>query len=183
MSALLVTPMLAAASNKRSKRPGRLTVEGFSLVETVITIMVIAVALTAVTSSMDLSVRRGADPLWQARAVQMMQSYFDDILALRFQDETPPGGGAVGSCTVAGPEAGESDRGDYDDVDDYDGLVEQGQFLDTGAGPGSQYQISVSVLCRSVTVGSTSGFTKVITITMTGSVGETLVMSAMRGDF
>jgi len=156
---------------------------GFSLVETVITIVVIAISLAAISGSMNLSLKRGADPIWQARAVQMAQSYMEDILALRFQEDAVAGGGAVASCRVDGPENGETSRDDFDDVDDYQGLVEQGQFLDTGALASNQYQITIQISCQAVTVGSTSGFIKQVTLTISGADDASLVMSAVRGNF
>ena len=173
--------MLAPVCDHLPRYPWRQS--GFSLVETVITIVVIAIALAAISSSMNMSLRRSADPLWQARAVQMAQSYMEDILALRFQEESVAGGGAVASCRIDGAEAGESSRARFDDVDDYHGLDEQGQFLDAAAGASGQYQIQVQVSCQPVSVGTTSGFIKQVTLTITGADDARLVMSAVRGNF
>ncbi|WP_221800026.1 prepilin-type N-terminal cleavage/methylation domain-containing protein [Oceanobacter mangrovi] len=156
--------------------------QGVSLVESVIAIVIIGIALAAVSRGMGLALRHNADPLWQARATQLVHSYMDDVMALRFQEDSPTKGGAVGSCVIGGTEGGEHDRTDYDDVDDYNGLNEAGQFLDTSVTSNAAYQIQISVTCADAQ-GASSSTTKLIQVVVTGPDGQQLRLAALRGDF
>lgn len=101
---------------------------GFTLIETVIVIVFISIAMVAVLSSYTHAMRSNADPMHQIRALELAQSYMDEILNKRFDNNSAQGGvPRCGSsdpgqlaCTVSasfGPDAETRDR--YDDVDDY----------------------------------------------------------------
>lgn len=162
--------------------------KGFSLIELVITIVIIGIALTALTSSLFSGVGRNADPLWQAKATHLSQAYLDEILAMRYQEDSPIGGGSVGSCSIDGAETGsgigegESSRSLFDDVDDYHGLTESAGFLDEITSPSySGYSVSVEVTC----VGSTntsSNNSKLIAVTIRSPINQSLVFSVFRAD-
>jgi MSHA pilin protein MshD len=155
--------------------------EGFSLIELVLTIVIIGIALSALASSLFSAVGSNANPLWQAKATHLAQAYLDEILAMRYQDNSVLGGGVVGTCSIGGAEAGES-RSSYDDVDDYHGLAESADFLDTGASSNySGYSIVISVACVDST-NSASTSSKLITLTITAPTNQSLVFSAFRAD-
>jgi MSHA pilin protein MshD len=155
---------------------------GFSLIELVITIVIISIALTALSSSLFSAVGRNADPMWQAKATHLAQAYLDEIIAMRYAETSPLGGGSIGSCAVDGAEVGESSRSLFDDVDDYDGLTETAGFLDTSASSNySGYTIVINVECVGPTnVVSTNS--KLIVITITVPSMQSLVFSAFRAD-
>ena len=156
-----------------------LSAKGFSLIELIITIVVLGVALSALTSSIFNGVGRNADPLWQSKATQLSQSYLDEILSMRYQEDSPLGGGGVGTCTLVGSEAGETSRSLYDDVDDYNGLIESADFLDTTTLSNySGYNVSIEVTCNDVATNS-----KLIAVTITSPTNQNLVFSVIRGDF
>lgn len=156
-----------------------LSAKGFSLIELIITIVVLGVALSALTSSIFTGVGRNADPLWQSKATQLSQSYLDEILSMRYQEDSPLGGGSVGTCSLAGSEAGETSRSLYDDVDDYNGLIESADFLDTTTLSNySGYNVSIEVTCNDVATNS-----KLIAVTITSPTNQNLVFSVIRGDF
>ncbi len=157
----------------------QLSAKGFSLIELVITIVVLGIALSALTSSIFTGVGRNADPLWQSKATQLSQAYLDEILSMRYQEDSPLGGGAVGTCFESGSEAGETSRSLYDDVDDYDGLSETAGFLDATAPSNySGYTVSIEVTCNDVATNS-----KLIAVTITSPSNQNLVFSVIRGDF
>ncbi|MFT6114082.1 MAG: MSHA pilin protein MshD [Oleispira sp.] len=152
--------------------------KGFSLIELVISIVVLGIALGALSSSLFLGVGRSADPLWQSKATQLSQAYLDEILSMRYQEDSPLGGGAVGTCSIAGNEAGESSRSLYDDVDDYDGLSEQADFLDTTTPSNyAGYTVNIDVTCDDVAANS-----KLIAVTITSPTNQNLVFSVIRAD-
>ncbi len=115
------------ASCKKFKR-----VTGFTLIEIIIVIVIMAIAMASVLSAYTYSMRNSATPMQQIRAVELAQAYMDEILNKRFDETSGQGGlprcgssdtGSLG-CTSAvnfGAEAGEI-RSLYDDVDDYNGL-------------------------------------------------------------
>lgn len=156
----------------------QLSAKGFSLIELVITIMVLGIALSAMTASLFSGVGRNADPLWQSKATQLSQAYLDEILSMRYQEDSPLGGGAVNTCSDSGPEGGETNRSLYDDVDDYKGLTETADFLDTSTSSiYSGYTVNVEVTCGAVVANS-----KLIAVTITSPANQSLVFSVIRAD-
>jgi MSHA pilin protein MshD len=155
--------------------------QGFSLIELVITIVVLGIALSALTNSLFTGVGRNADPLWQTKASQLSQAYLDEILSMRFSETSPLGGGSIDSCSIDGKEAGET-RSLYDDVDDYDGLIETADFLDTQATSSySGYGVSIQVSC--IEQGNFPlTESKLITLTITSPVNQKLIFSVLRAD-
>jgi MSHA pilin protein MshD len=152
--------------------------KGFSLIELIISIVVLGIALGALSSSLFVGVGRSADPLWQSKATQLSQTYLDEILSMRYQEDSPLGGGAVGTCSIAGSEAGESSRSLYDDVDDYHGLSEQADFLDTTTSSNyAGYTVNIAVTCNEVATNS-----KLIAVTITSPTNQNLVFSVIRAD-
>jgi MSHA pilin protein MshD len=155
---------------------------GFSLIELVITIVIIGIALSALSGSLFSAVGRNADPLWQSKATHLSQAYLDEILAMRYQENSALGGGSVGTCTIGGADAGETSRSLYDDVDDYNGLTENADFLDTSTTSNySGYTVSINVECKDHTYVD-SNSSKLISIIITSPTNQTLAFSAFRAD-
>lgn len=101
---------------------------GFTLVETVIAISIVSIALLAISQSLAFGLQHSSDGISQARSLYLAQSYFEEIGAKRYSETTPLGGvpacsPATTACGGIGPEAGET-RPDFDDIDDFDGLVD-----------------------------------------------------------
>jgi MSHA pilin protein MshD len=152
--------------------------KGFSLIELIISIVVLGIALGALSSSLFVGVGRSADPLWQSKMTQLSQAYLDEILSMRYQENTPLGGGSVGTCSIDGSEAGESSRILYDDVDDYDGLSEPANFLDsTTPSNYAGYTVNVAVTCDDVAANS-----KLIAVTIISLTNQNLVFSVIKAD-
>lgn len=115
---------------------------GFTLIETVLFIIIVGIAVAAIGTQFATNVSRSHEPVLRQRALAVATAYMDEILRKRWNENTPPGGGCVdttsGSCTggptvsspTIGNEIGESgtcpsgahDRVNYDDVDDYNAL-------------------------------------------------------------
>ena len=105
---------------------------GITLIEMVISISILAIALTGVTVMLGGSLSNSSDTLLEVRAVALGQAYLDEIIGKRFDENTRDSGippcrnnaGSPRACSsTLGPEAGES-RASFDDVDDYNGLDE-----------------------------------------------------------
>lgn len=165
------------------------TNRGATLVELVITIVIISVAIAGVVGAFSLIVGRSADPLDQSRAVALSQLYMDEILTKRYADGAPVGGGGVASaadadCGALGPE-GES-RATFDDVDDYQSITNAVPENSEGADLNgySGFRVSVSVQCDGTAIGFGSDYeAKRIDITITDPSGNTYLFSAYRGNF
>ena len=115
---------------------------GVTLVEMVVVIVVLGIALTAVTRIIGQNTISGASTYDETKAIELAQSLANEIKAKRFDENSPVGGvppcdGVSGGngCTAnsnaaLGPDTGESARTAFDDVDDYDDL-------DEGSGSGN----------------------------------------------
>jgi MSHA pilin protein MshD len=97
--------------------------KGLTLVEMIVVIVVLGIVLAAVAPILAGGSGSTSKVLIETQAVALGQSYMDEILSKRFAESSSPGGipPYAGPCTLATEEAA---RADYDDVDDYDGLVE-----------------------------------------------------------
>lgn len=105
---------------------------GVTLIELVVSIVVIATAAGAVLGMITMTTTRSADAMVQQQAAAIADAYLEEILLKPFAD--PDGGG-------------ETQRADFDDVDDYDGLDDAGardQF-DRAIGGLSDYRVHVDV--------------------------------------
>lgn len=107
---------------------------GFTLVELVIGIVVLAIALTMITSVLGPLYQRSADPWHQVRASELGHSFMNEIMARSFDEQSDRADGSYRCdatteptpltpwpCTDAvnfGPEAGET-RLSFNDVDDF----------------------------------------------------------------
>jgi MSHA pilin protein MshD len=110
---------------------------GITIIEMIITIVILSVALVGITQMISTGLRSSADTLTETRAVALAQSYLDEIFGKRFDDASNPRGipPCRSNCTLESlfgpedgqggrPDSGEDDRVDFDDVDDYHGLYE-----------------------------------------------------------
>lgn len=103
--------------------------KGLTLIELVAVIVILSISLVGVTVTISGLLVRSSDTLLEAQAVALAQSYLDEILSKRFDENSAPRGipPCRNNCTDEvdfGPDGGEFGRADYDDVDDYHGLDE-----------------------------------------------------------
>jgi MSHA pilin protein MshD len=103
---------------------------GFTLLEIITTVVVIAIAATALMSVFSSIIRTSADPVFQHQALAIAEAYMEEILLKDF---------AIGPETT---------RASFDDVRDYNGLNDVGA-RDQGNNPIAgltDYTISVTVV-------------------------------------
>ena len=171
--------------------------QGYSLIELVVIIVVLAVALTGVTLVINQTVRQSPEALVQSRAMELAQAYMDEIITKRFDENSGQGGvprcdssdnAAVACTSTLGPDTGEPSRQQYDDVDDYDNLTEAPpRSLVTGSvlNPvydGYQIQVSVTYAGSEISLAN-NRLAKRITISITTPLGNVLPVSAYRVNF
>ncbi len=109
-----------------SKKSG---LSGFTLLELITTIVVIAVAAPTLMSVFSSTIQTSADPMFQHQALSIAEAYMEEILLKDF---------AIGPGTT---------RASFDDVRDYNGLTDVGardQANNLIAGL-NDYTVSVSV--------------------------------------
>ena len=85
-----------------------LRMRGMSLVEMVITIVIISVALVASLRAFSVLTGRSADVLIQTRSVDLAQLYFDEILSRRYDEATGTNGvpAYTGACRITDDDRG-----------------------------------------------------------------------------
>lgn len=162
--------------------------QGFTFVEMLIAIVILAIALSTLTSALSTSIVQGTAPIIEAKSQSLMQGYLDEILPLSFDDQTPQGGGEVAlvqsPCTISNE--GQS-RNQFDDVDDYSGINDQPPVLLQSAFDTSQYigfAVSINVECVGLEVGlSQDHLAKRITVVVTSTDSVQRRMSVYRGNF
>jgi MSHA pilin protein MshD len=168
---------------------------GFTLIELVVTMLIISIAALGVTYSLGLGLRHQSDSLWQAKAVALAESYMEEILARRYDENSPLGGPPPCStttiaCSAPGAFGDGETRAQFDDVDDYDGLIEQPP-LDAYGNPRADYdsyRVAVSVAyadaAQIASLGLDSGTdAKLVTVTVSTPEGGAMSFSAWRGNF
>lgn len=114
---------------------------GVTLIELVISIVVVAIAASAVLGVLSRTAGHSADAMIVAQAVAIAESYLEEITLKPFDD--PDGAD------------GEGNRADFDDLDDYHGLVDAGardQFGNPIAGLNG-YTVSVAVVGSAALTG------------------------------
>lgn len=119
--------MLSKTQNRNRQR-------GVTLVELIVSIVIVAIAVGAVLNTLSSNLGRSADAFITLQAGAIAEAYLEEIRLRPFVD--PDG------------VDGEANRADFDDLDDYDGLVDNGardQFGNPIAAL-ANYNISVSVV-------------------------------------
>jgi MSHA pilin protein MshD len=141
--------------------------QGATLIELVMTIVIISVAIAGVVGAFSLIVGRSADPLNQTRAVALAQLYYDEVTSRYYDESTPPGGGQVA-------------------VDDVVCDALQGGELNPDEQGYTGFEVKVDIDCGGNDpgiAGLAGKNAKRVEFTITDPSGATYVFSAYRGNF
>lgn len=132
------------------------TVKGFTLIELVVTLVVLAIGVAGIMAVYIQTVARSADSMLQQQAVLIAEAYMDEILGKSFFDPD-------------GSEAGES-RSTWDDVDDYGVIAAEAPAAASGAPLGTlaDYRVTVTVVAQAIG-GVAAADSRHITVTVTHS--------------
>lgn len=147
-------------------------ISGVSLIEMVVFIVVVSIALLALVGVYRQATINNVDPIVRMQALEAAQSLLDEILSLKYDENTPTGG--IPACGSAQPNAQacstvlEAD-GNFNDVDDYNGWIEN--------------DIPAAGYNRSVAVTFSDDDIKLITVSVTTPTGETILLAAERANF
>ncbi len=180
------------------------TNRGYSLIEMIVVIMVLAIALTGVSLMINQAVQQSPAALVQTRAMELAHSYLDEILARRFDENSRQGGyprcdstdldfdgTAMPACSaVLGPDIIPStllpeNRNEYDDVDDYHGINDDPPVSALGVATTNygSYSVSVTVSYAGTDLGLANSRAKRITVSVTTPLGNSLPVSAYRVNY
>lgn len=176
---------------------------GFTLVEIVITIVILG-AVAGILVPFLNAIVHSPDPVIRERAISLGQAMMDEIMAKRWDENTPMGGGPLNTAESArgtvmpvpalGVDAGE-DRTTYDDVDDYNSMPpEIDNFTDQNNNafnlPGYRRQVTVRYIASTANpidentpaaAGTTD--TKLVVVRITSPLGEIFNFVAVACNF
>lgn len=158
--ALLLRPVLFMIVRHKTQA-------GITLVELILSMVIISIAITGVFTVMNLTVSHSADPVIQHQSLAIAESYLEEILLQSYDD----------------PDAadGEASRSLFDDVDDYNGLSDTGVHNQQGnpVTTLSNYDVSVAVSTVTLTGGVSA---KKVTVSVSG-MGTSLNLVGYRADY
>lgn len=116
-------------------------IAGFTLIELIVGIVVMAIALVVISSLIVPQARRSIEPVYQFRAAELGSSLMNEILSKSFDEYSDHTGGGLWRCSEAkpngqatactaagnyGPDTTMELRQSFNDVDDY---YTAGQFI------------------------------------------------------
>jgi MSHA pilin protein MshD len=143
---------------------------GVTLVELIVVMVVISIALTGVLMVINYTTSHSADPVLRHQAIAIAEAYMEEITLKNFAD----------------PDAdGEGSRALFDDVDDYNGLVDNGAVDQNGnaiAGLGN-YTVSVNVAPQSYGPAGSLVNGLQIDVTVVDPAGESLTLTGFRANY
>ncbi|WP_435805037.1 type IV pilus modification PilV family protein [Shewanella psychromarinicola] len=162
---------------------------GFTLIELVVGMMVIAIAIVMLTSMLFPQADRAAKTLHRVRSAELAHSVMNEIWGKRYDQNTNPNGGVPACaptgevCTAASSLGHDGEnRNNFNDVDDYNGLDEDDKMLDssqTYAQAYPRYKLTVTVKY----LDPAAQAQKLITVAVTTPAGEVITYQALRSNY
>jgi MSHA pilin protein MshD len=141
---------------------------GVTLVELIVTIVVIAAAVAGVIALTSATATRSADTMIQAQAVVIGEGYLNEIL------QKPFGAADCGPCT----------RTQMDTVMDYNGLLDAGVHDATGTPVANLGNYTVQVTVANSALGAGPAVpgpqSDLVTVTVTEPNGRSIALSGYR---
>lgn len=147
------------------------TQRGVTLIELLISIVVVGIAAGIILALLATTTGASADPMLRHQASAIAEAYLEEILLKPFAD--PDG------------MDGEASRAAFDDLDDYDGLVDVGardQFGNAIAAL-ADYTVSVSVLSSTALAPVPGGDTLRVDVNVSRGSNINLLLSGYRARF
>ncbi len=151
------------------KRFHRRDQSAFTLIEIIVTIVLISISATAIMSVFTNTVRSSADPMIQQQAVSIAEAYMEEILLKPYDD--PDGL----------PNIVESDRWFFDDVSDYHGLNDVGAVDQNGNPIPSLSDYTVAVTVTASTLNTVPAL--LVQVSVAHTVLDPIVLHGYRTDY
>ena len=168
---------------------------GFTIVELIMTILILSIATAGVVGSLSYGLRYSADAMPRAKTVALAQAYFDEIMAKRYDETTPLGGlPACSVATIPCTDAAAFDDGEvrssYDDVDDFHGLDERPPRNADGMAMTDydEFRVQIAVRYPDATETAALGIgastdAKLVSLTVTTPDGDAVTFGLLRANF
>lgn len=152
-----------------------LSKNGFTLIELVVTIVVLGIGVSAIVGLMSVNTARGVNPLIDGRLMHVGKAYMDEIRHKRFAETMVPAPG----CAI---NREEGSWPGFDDVDDYHGVDDSPPRTQTSTWMAqfSTVRVRVTVSCAGADIGLPQSGAKKITVLVTDSSGASQVYSVYR---
>lgn len=152
---------------------------GFTLIEMIVTVVVVGVGLAGVLAAYTNTVRASADPLIHKQMLAVAEEMMEEVLLKPF---ATTGAAPVNAPVVCG--AAGANRTTFDDVSDYHNYQTSGICdIDGVAVAGlDSYKLSVVVDAAAVLGGLPGGATKKVTVTVTHGA-EAVSLIGWRTDY
>jgi len=147
------------------------TQHGTTLIELIISIVVIGIALSGILLVMNQNIGTSSNPVIQHQAIAIAEAYLEEIIEKPFVDPQAPDG--------------EANRSQYDDIDDYNAIVAQVPRDQNGnaiAGLGN-YSVTVNVVNEAVGPAGNQALSAEsfrITVSVSTPVNSTVQLSSYR---
>jgi MSHA pilin protein MshD len=139
---------------------------GFSLIELIVTIVILGIAVSAFMMIVSDSVSRSADPMLRTQASAIGHAYLEEVLSMPYNDPDGVGG---------------ETRANFDDVMDYNGLSDTGARDINGnlIAALAAYNITVAVTDANISGQAM----RRVQVNVTQPNGETVTMTGYRGNY
>ncbi|MCP4413001.1 MAG: type II secretion system protein [Gammaproteobacteria bacterium] len=147
---------------------------GMTLVELVISIVVLSIAVVGVLSVLGKMVGRSADPMIREQSIAIAEAYLEEISQSQFE--------VVASCPSV---PGGGGRADYSHICHFHGLSDTGAVNQYGTSINEldNYDVTVTVSNSSNLGGLASAVVLRIDVNVTGPTNETFTLSGYRANY
>ncbi len=160
----------------RMKRPQAVVdrQSGISLIELVIFMVIVGIAMAGIVSSINFNVQHSADPVVKKQALAIAEALLEEVMLQNFTDPD-------------GVQTGETDRSNWDDIDDYHNYSRNG--ISSVNTPSTtiigleNYAVTIVVDSTVDLNGVNGGNAKRITVTVTGPLDTTVLLEGYRTDY
>ena len=132
---------------------------GFTLIEIIISMVVISISVSGVLMAINFTVSHSADPVIQHQSITVAESYLDEIMLQSYATMANSGG-----------------RATYNDISDYNGLTDTGVKNQYGTAISGLENYNVSISVTSTTI--TGIAMKQVNVSVTGPDGTAISISA-----
>ncbi len=147
---------------------------GVTLIETIVFLTVISLSLVALVNVYTNAIVNSVDPAVRIRALELAQAQLDEVLARKFDENTPAGGVPACGSTLGPLCAGIIPDTDLDDVGDFNGFVNNTD---------PNHTLTVAVVEAGTEIGLAAGQARRISVTATVIGGDTLTLSVYKTNF
>jgi len=164
---------------------------GFTLVELVITIVLTGIVILMFFGVYTSAQLKSVSPVFQVKSAELAQGILEEISLKRFDENSPLGNSLrcdqpsqpICSNTL-GIDVGES-RSSFDDVDDYNGLIESPpkDALGNIKSEFTNFNLNVEVIYAGTDHGFSQRELKKIQVTVVSPENDQFVFSVYKGNF